>query len=144
MLIYIRLLTITWWRNKNFVGRQVQRKFNTWKFSYHKEIEQFVMVRNLLRRKFFTKDFFSWIFPTINFSQTMVIIPFFKRRDINKPAKASTVFQFCIVVVEHTVWVVIFKELQFRVRNFHGYKFFWVLYFVGALFCVYFCIYQNA
>ena len=43
---------------KIFVGRQVRRKLNTWKFSYHKEIEQFIMVCSLLRRKFFTMDFF--------------------------------------------------------------------------------------
>ena len=60
------------WHEKIFVRHQIQQKLNTRKFSYYKEIEQFIMVCSRLRRKFFTTDFFSWIFPTTHFSQTAV------------------------------------------------------------------------
>ena len=45
-------------REKIFVRCHVQRKLNTQKFSYYKEIEQFILVCSLLRRKIFTMEFF--------------------------------------------------------------------------------------
>ena len=55
---------------KIFVGYQVRRKLNTRNFSYHKEIEQFIMVCSLLRQNFlhryFSHEYFQpLIFPKL-------------------------------------------------------------------------------
>ena len=62
------------WCEKIFVGCQVRRKLNTRKVSYHKEIEQFIMVFSLLRRIFYhgflSHEYFQpLIFPKLRYSQ---------------------------------------------------------------------------
>ena len=67
LMNFICSLEKIWCDETIFVGSQVRQKLNTQKFSYHKEIEQFIMVCSLPRRKLFITIFSHEYFQPLIF-----------------------------------------------------------------------------